>query len=145
MTKNAESLLKPGHSCLMKQVSSDGQFSCSPRLLPFNYILLTSLCPLTGVRSALVWSLPAYSCSLSSLSFTGISLNKFIGCLLPSWCFLLTGPKLIHLPSMKKQLQPWPSDGQSKETVFLVTDSWAKEGKSTSPSKLSHGDYTVGI
>ena len=28
-----------------------------------------------------------------------------------------------------------PSDGQSKETVFLVTDAWAKEGHPVSPSK----------
>ena len=28
-----------------------------------------------------------------------------------------------------------PSDGQSKESVFLVTDPWAKEGHPVSPSK----------
>ena len=38
-------------------------------------------------------------------------------------------------PSLGKATTLPPSDGQSKESMILVTDPWAKEGHPVSPSK----------
>ena len=60
--------------------------------------LLLSLYPFTGVWSTL-WSesLSAFSCALYCVAFTGISLNKSLTLLTPSWHLLPTRSKLTQL------------------------------------------------
>lgn len=102
ITKTTEPLLK-----LVKQLPSDGPSAFRPRLLPFNCILLPPPSPFIGARPALVWRLQTYSCSLFPLSF-----SKFLGCLLPSGCLLLTWTKLTIFQDWKKIALWWAIKGE---------------------------------
>lgn len=91
----------------VKQVPSDGQSASRPRLLTFNCMLLPPPSPFTGARPVLVWRLQTYSCSLFPLAF-----SKFLGCLLPSGCLLLTWTKLPIFQDWKRLALWWAIKGE---------------------------------
>lgn len=103
-----------------KQVSSNGQSACSPRLLLFNYILLPSLHPFTGARLAVQCEGPL-GLFLLTLPFT---LHRYF---LQSISGMPTS--ILMSASCRTQINAAPKSGKSYNPIPLW---WAIKGECVS-------------